>query len=277
MIYIGEFNTLKAKRQTDNGFYLTCIEDFEVLLPNKYVPNDFRINDLLEVFVYKDSEDRIVATTQEPLAIVNEFAFLKVNDVSHIGAFMDWGLEKDLLVPFSEQRMKMEKGRYYVVFVFLDTQSGRIVASNKWNKYIVDLEEAYQEGDEVELLIANKSELGFTAIIDDHAKGLIYHNEIHQELNIGERLTGYIKTIREDRKVDLMLYKVGFERLDASSEIIKSKLQEEGGFLPLNDKSSPEEINKWMEMSKKTFKKSIGILYKQRVIEILDEGIRLIS
>lgn len=277
MIYIGEFNTLKAKRQTDNGFYLTCKEDFEVLLPNKYVPNDFRINDLLEVFVYKDSEDRIVATTQEPLAIVNEFAFLKVNDVSHIGAFMDWGLEKDLLVPFSEQRMKMEKGRYYVVFVFLDTQSGRIVASNKWNKYIVDLEEAYQEGDEVELLIANKSELGFTAIIDDHAKGLIYHNEIHQELNIGERLTGYIKTIREDRKVDLMLYKVGFERLDASSEIIKSKLQEEGGFLPLNDKSTPEEINKWLEMSKKTFKKSIGILYKQRVIEILDEGIRLIS
>ena len=266
MIYIGEFNTLKAKRQTDNGFYLTCKEDFEVLLPNKYVPNDFRINDLLEVFVYKDSEDRIVATTQEPLAIVNEFAFLKVNDVSHIGAFMDWGLEKDLLVPFSEQRMKMEKGRYYVVFVFLDTQSGRIVASNKWNKYIVDLEDAYLEGDEVELLIANKSELGFTAIIDDHAKGLIYHNEIHQELNIGERLTGYIKTIREDRKVDLMLYKVGFERLDASSEIIKSKLQEEGGFLPLNDKSTPEEINKWLEMSKKTFKKSIVILYKHRFI-----------
>jgi uncharacterized protein len=277
MIYIGEFNTLKAKRQTDNGFYLTCNEDFEVLLPNKYVPNDFRINDLLEVFVYKDSEDRIVATTQEPLAIVNEFAFLKVNDVSHIGAFMDWGLEKDLLVPFSEQRMKMEKGRYYVVFVFLDTQSGRIVATNKWNKYIVDLEEAYQEGDEVELLIANKSELGFTAIIDDHAKGLIYHNEIHQDLNIGERITGYIKAIREDRKVDLMLYKVGLERLDESSEIIKSKLKEEGGFLPLNDKSSPEEINKWMEMSKKTFKKSIGVLYKQRVIEILDEGIRLIG
>ncbi len=277
MIYIGEFNTLKAKRQTDNGFYLTCNEDFEVLLPNKYVPNDFRINDLLEVFVYKDSEDRIVATTQEPLAIVNEFAFLKVNDVSHIGAFMDWGLEKDLLVPFSEQRMKMEKGRYYVVFVFLDTQSGRIVATNKWNKHIVDLEEAYQEGDEVELLIANKSELGFTAIIDDHAKGLIYHNEIHQDLNIGERITGYIKAIREDRKVDLMLYKVGLERLDESSEIIKSKLKEEGGFLPLNDKSSPEEINKWMEMSKKTFKKSIGILYKQRVIEILDEGIKLIG
>lgn len=276
MIYIGEFNTLKAKRQTDNGFYLTCNEDFEVLLPNKYIPNDFRINDLLEVFVYKDSEDRIVATTQEPLAIVNEFAFLKVNDVSHIGAFMDWGLEKDLLVPFSEQRMKMEKGRYYVVFVFLDTQSGRIVATNKWNKHIVDLEEDYQEGDEVELLIANKSELGFTAIIDDHAKGLIYHNEIHQDLNIGERITAYIKAIREDRKVDLMLYKVGLERLDESSEIIKSKLQEQGGFLPLNDKSSPEEINKWLEMSKKTFKKSTGILYKQRVIEITEEGIKLI-
>jgi predicted RNA-binding protein (virulence factor B family) len=274
MIYVGEFNTLKAKRQTDNGFYLCCNEDEEVLLPNKYVPKDFAVNDLLDVFVYKDSEDRIVATTEVPKVIVNEFAFLKVKDVSHIGAFLDWGLEKDLLVPFSEQRMKMEAARFYVVFTFLDAKSGRIAASNKWNKYILPLEEAYNEGDEVELLIANKSELGFTAIIDDHAKGLIYHNEIHQDLNIGERITGYIKTIREDGKVDLMLNKVGMDRLDDSSQIIMDKLNEQNGFLPVHDKSAPEVIYDSLGMSKKTFKKAAGILYKQKLIEITPEGIR---
>jgi hypothetical protein len=277
MIYVGEFNNLKAKRQTDNGFYLTCTEDFEVLLPNNYVPEDFAVNDLLDVFVYKDSEDRIVATTQVPKVIINEFAFLRVTDVSHFGAFMDWGLEKDLLVPFSEQRMKMEAGRFYVVFAYLDSQSGRIAATNKWNKHIIDIEEDYQEGDEVELLIANKSELGFTAIIDDHAKGLIYHNEIHQDLNIGERITGYIKTIREDKKVDLMLHKVGMERLDDSSQVILDKLKEQNGFLPVHDKSAPEVIYETLAMSKKTFKKAAGILYKQKLIEITPEGIKAVD
>jgi predicted RNA-binding protein (virulence factor B family) len=274
MIYVGEFNTLKAKRQTDNGFYLCCNEDFEVLLPNKYIPKDFAVNDLLDVFIYKDSEDRIVATTQEPKVIINEFAFLRVNDVSHYGAFMDWGLEKDLLVPFSEQRMKMEASRFYVIFAYLDSQSGRIVGTNKWNKHIVDLEDEYKEGDEVELLIANKSELGFTAIIDDHAKGLIYHNEIHQDLNIGERVTGYIKTIREDKKVDLMLHKVGLERLDESSQIIMDALRDNNEFLPLHDKSTPDEINAKLAMSKKTFKKAAGILYKKKLVDITPEGIR---
>jgi len=232
------------------------------------------VNDLLDVFVYKDSEDRIVANTQEPKVIINEFAFLRVNDVSHYGAFMDWGLEKDLLVPFSEQRMKMEAGRFYVIFAYLDSQSGRIVGTNKWNKHIIDIEEEYQEGDEVDLLIDNKSELGFTAIIDDHAKGLSYHNEIHQDLNIGERVKGYIKTIREDKKVDLMLHKVGLERLDESSQIIIDALKKNNDFLPLHDKSTPDEINATLAMSKKTFKKAAGILYKKKLIEITPEGIR---
>ena len=273
MIYVGEFNTLRAKRQTDNGYYLVCKEDEEVLLPNKYVPKDFAVDDLLEVFVYLDSEDRIVATTDEPKAIINEFAFLQVKDVSHIGAFLDWGLEKDLLVPFSEQRMKMEAGRFYVVFVFMDTKSGRIAATNKWNRHILDIEDAYQEGDEVDLLIATKSELGYTAIIDDHAKGLIYHNEIHQDVNIGQRFKGYIKTIREDKKIDLVLHESGFERLDESSQIIMDALNSQGGKLPLHDKSQPDEINAILGMSKKTFKKAAGILYKQKLIDITPEGI----
>ena len=182
MINIGDFNTLRAKRFTQHGWYLACTEDEEVLLPQKYVPEDFKENDLLEVFVYKDSEDRIVATTETPYAIVGEFSYLEVKDVSKVGAFMDWGLEKDLLVPFREQKKTLEVGSKAIVFVYLDEQTGRIAASCKVDKFIEPIDEEYKEEEEVDLLIYRKTDLGYEAIIDDQAVGFIYDSEIHQTL-----------------------------------------------------------------------------------------------
>lgn len=273
MINIGEFNTLRAKRSTQHGWYLASPEDEEVLLPNKYVPEDFKENDLLEVFIYKDSEDRIVATTEIPYAIVGEFSNLEVKDVSQIGAFLDWGLEKDLLVPFREQKKKLEVGNKAVVFVYLDEQTGRIAASCKIDNYIEPLDEEYKVDEEVDLLIYRKTELGYEAIIDDHAIGLLYDSEIHQTIRIGDRLDGFISNIREDGKVDLRLQKVGMDHLDEVSRQILADLVAEGGFLPLHDKSSPEEIKKKLQISKKTFKKAIGMLYKQKMITIKEDGI----
>lgn len=273
MINIGEFNTLRAKRSTQHGWYLASPEDEEVLLPNKYVPEDFKENDLLEVFIYKDSEDRIVATTEIPYAIVGEFSNLEVKDVSQIGAFLDWGLEKDLLVPFREQKKKLEVGNKAVVFVYLDEQTGRIAASCKIDNYIEPLDEEYKVDEEVDLLIYRKTELGYEAIIDDHAIGLLYDSEIHQTIRIGDRLDGFISNIREDGKVDLRLQKVGMDHLDEVSRQILADLVAEGGFLPLHDKSSPEEIKKKLQISKKAFKKAIGMLYKQKMITIKEDGI----
>ncbi len=274
MINIGDFNTLRAKRSTQHGWYLACTDDSEVLLPQKYVPDTFRENDLLEVFVYKDSEDRIVATTENPYAIVGEFSNLKVKDVTNIGAFLDWGLEKDLLVPFGEQKKKLEVGHSTIVYVYLDELTGRIAASCKIDKYLEPLDEEYKENEEVDLLIYKKTDLGYAAIIDDHAIGLIYNSEIHQPLRIGDRLEGFIAQIREDGKVDLRLQKTGMDHLDEVSKQILTQLVEAGGFLAVHDKSSPEEIKKEFHVSKKAFKKAIGILYKQRMIEIKEKGIQ---
>lgn len=276
MINIGEFNTLRAKRSTQHGWYLACPDDEEVLLPNKYVPNSFKENDLLEVFVYKDSEDRIVATTENPYAIVGEFSNLKVRDVSKIGAFLDWGLEKDLLVPFNEQKRKLDVGDHAIVYVYLDDQSGRIAASCKIDNFLVPLDEEYKEGEEVELLIYRKTDLGYEAIIDDHALGLIYNSEIHQKIRIGERLDGYIANIRQDGKIDLRLQKTGMDHLDEVSKVILNGIVAAGGSLPLHDKSDPEDIKVHFQISKKAFKKAIGILYKQRMIEITENGIKAV-
>lgn len=276
MINIGDFNTLRAKRSTAHGWYLTCTEDHEVLLPQKYVPKDFKENDLLEVFVYKDSEDRIVATTENPFAIAGEFSYLKVKDTAGVGAFLDWGLEKDLLLPFREQKGNLKIGDQVLVFVYLDEMTGRMAASCKIEKFITPLDPEYKEGDEVELLIYKKGDLGFSAIIDDHAMGLIYASEIHQPIKIGQRVDAYIKQIREDGKIDLMLQKTGLEHLDEVSKELLSKLVAAGGFLPLTDHSSPEEIRKTLQVSKKAFKKAVGMLYKKRMIDIQDKGIKAI-
>jgi len=275
MIEIGKYNTLKAVRSMDQGFYLSSTEEKEVLLPNKYVPEDFAIGDLLEVFVYKDSEDRIVATTKEPYVMVGEFAYLKANAITKFGAFLDWGLEKDLLVPFNEQINKMEEGRGYVIYAYLDEKTERIVATQKYNKRLQPLPEDYNDNQEVELLISKKTDLGFEAIIDDIAKGLIYNNEIFSNVKIGDRLDGFIKAIRPDGKIDLALQQSGKKHVDETSKIILNKLIDEGGHLPYHDKTDSETIKKVFGISKKAFKKSIGALYKKKMIQILEDGIKI--
>ena len=267
MIEIGKNNKLRAIRRTPQGVYLGNEEE-EVLLPNKYIPRDLEQDQELEVFVYLDSEERIVATTLNPKIKLNEFGVLQVKDVSKSGAFLDWGLEKDLMVPFSEQQKNMKVGEKYLVYLYLDTDSNRLAASSKIDKFLKKENLTVQEGDQVELLIGDSSELGVNVIINNLHKGLIYHNEIFKKLNAGDRTTGFIKEIREDNKVDVSLQQQGYQNIDPSANLILEKLQSANGFLPFNDHSDPDDIMDYFEMSKKTFKKSVGLLYKQRQIEI---------
>ena len=271
---IGKKNKLLINRRTDNGFYLVDEDENEVLLPNKYIPQEAKEGDEIEVFVYKDSEDRPVATTLTPKIQRHEFAFLEVKDVNNYGAFLDWGLEKDLMVPFFEQAVKMESGKGYVVYLFLDQETDRLVATSKVEDFLEDEDVELEEGQEVDLLVFKKTDLGYKVIINNLFEGLIYHNEIFQPVQIGDALKGYIKTLREDKKIDVILQKTGYKNIiEPNSEKILNAIQQNDGFLPLNDKSSPEEIYTTLGMSKKVFKKAIGALYKQKVILIKNNGI----
>ena len=276
MIEVGKYNKLIVLRQRLVGFYLGDESGEEVLLPNKYCPENLQPEDTIDVFVYRDSEDRKVATTLTPKILLREFAMLQVSAVSAVGAFLDWGLEKDLMVPFREQRQKMEEGRWYIVYLDLDKKTDRLYASNRIEKNLQNEEMSLSESEEVIVLVLQKTDLGYSAIINNAHKGLIFENEIFSDINIGDKLIGYIKKIREDNKIDLSLQPIGYiSSNDANSELIFSKLEEKNGFLPVNDKSSPEEIYSQLGISKKAFKKSIGSLYKQRKIEIQANGIRL--
>lgn len=277
MIQLGKTNTLTIIRETPPGLYLGEDENQVVLLPKKYIKPEFKVGDSIEVFVYKDSEDRIVATTEKPYAEVGQFAYLNVSQVSKFGAFMDWGLEKDLFVPFKEQKYPMSDEYAYVVYVYLDETTQRIVASSKINKFISNDQLTVAQGDEVDLMVYNKTELGFNCIINGKHKGLLYHNDIYQDLHIGDELKGYVKLIRENNLVDLSLQKIGFKNVLSSTDMILEYLQNNEGFLDLTDKSSPEEIAARFNMSKATFKKSIGVLYRQRKVKIEDEGVRLVK
>lgn len=276
MIRIGKTNTLTILRDTTVGMYLGDNENQAVLLPKKYILPDFKVNDEVEVFVYKDSEDRMIATTLKPFAEVDQFAYLEVTGVSKVGAFMDWGLEKDLLVPFKEQKHKMMEGYSYVVYVYLDELSERIVASGKINKFINNDALTVEQGQEVDLLVYNETDLGFTCIINGQHKGLIYHNDIFTDLKIGDQVSGYIKLIRENNLIDLSLQKPGFKHVLSSTEKIMEYLTSHEGYLELTDKSSPDLIERRFDMSKSTFKKSIGILYRQRKVTIHEDGVRLV-
>ena len=278
MIEVGKYNKLIVLRQRLVGFYLGDESGEEVLLPNKYCPENLKPEDTIDVFVYRDSEDRKVATTLTPKILLHEFAILQVSAVSAVGAFLDWGLEKDLMVPFREQRQKMEEGRWYIVYLDLDQKTDRLYASNRIEKTLQNEEMSLSESEEVTLLVLQKTDLGYSAIINNKHKGLIFENEIFSDINVGDKLTGYVKKIREDNKIDLSLQPIGYiSSNDANSELIFSKLEENNGFLPVNDKSSPEDIYSQLGISKKAFKKSIGSLYKQRKIEIQENGIRLIN
>lgn len=275
MAEIGLINKLEVVKTVDFGVYLDGGPQGEILLPKRYVPEDCQPGDEVDVFIYLDSEDRLVATNETPKAMVGEFAMLRVVSTTPIGAFMDWGLQKDLLVPFREQQFPMEEGRNYLVFVYLDHETQRIVGSSKLDKFVDNLPVDYEVGEEVDLIIAGKTDLGYKAIIDNSHWGLIFKNEVFQPLKQGDQLKGYIKNIRPDEKIDLVLQKPGYEKIDDIAQGVLDKLKEAGNFLPANDKTSPDEISRMFGISKKNFKKAIGSLYKQRLITINDDGIRL--
>ncbi len=271
---IGALNRLKIARFTPQGAYLEDREGNDVLLPTKYVPPNIKVGAELEVFVYRDSEDRMIATTLKPHIEINQFGYLRVKDVNKFGAFLDWGIEKDLMVPFREQIGKMQKGSSYLVYLYLDSKTKRLVATQKVQSRFESAEIDLKVGEEVNLLIAGDTELGINVVINNRYKGLVFSNEIFTDLLPGDRTKGYIKNIRPDKKIDVSLQKVGLEHLEAGAASIYQALESNKGFLALTDKSSPEEIQFHLQMSKKTFKRSLGILYKKRLVKLVDDGIK---
>ncbi|CAH0994882.1 Conserved virulence factor B [Emticicia aquatica] len=275
MLHLGVKNTLKILRGTSVGMFLGDDEENDVLLPKKYVPENAIVGDDIEVFIYKDSEDRIIATNLEPKIQLNEFACLQVKAVTAIGAFLDWGLEKDLFVPFREQNKKMEEGKWYAVYLYLDDETDRLVASCKVNRYFEKENIDLKIGQEVDLLIFEETDMGLNAVINNKYKGLIYENEIFQRVKVGSRTKGFIKNIREDKRIDLSLQKQGYENIEPNAERILNKLKSNNGFLDITDKSDANYVMYQLEMSKKTFKKAIGALYRQRIVRLEDDGIYL--
>jgi len=275
MADVGQINKLVVVKEVPFGVYLDGGDWGEILLPNKFVPTGTQVDDEVEVFVYFDSGDQIVATTQRPRACLGSFAFLKVVDVNRVGAFLDWGLDKDLLVPLPEQRRPMEKGKSYIVHVKLDGR-GRLVASSKIDRFLDRRPTGLKEGDEARLLIAEETNLGNKVIIDDSHWGLLHASDIFQTLSYGKRMTGYIKTVRDDGKIDVVLTKGGHEHITGLSGRILAELNRKGGFLPLHDKSPVDDIKNALGVSKKSFKAAIGQLYTKRKIKIEPNGIRLI-
>lgn len=275
MLNLGKYNTLQIKRRTPNGFYLVETQVEEVLLPNKFITPQMKEGDWLKVFVYNDSENRPVATTQVPRATTDEAAYMKVKEVTGIGAFLDWGLDKDLFLPFREQAKPVEMGKYYLVYVYFDYASKRIVATTNMNKFIKNRELTVKLNEEVDLLLTEKTETGIRVIINQKHWGMLYENEIFSPLKKGIHVKGYIKKIREDNKIDVALQKQGIEAAKDVKGIILQKLEENNGSLKLNDNSPPELIYEFLGISKKNFKKAIGMLYKEKKIELEETGIRL--
>jgi predicted RNA-binding protein (virulence factor B family) len=274
-VEIGKYNTLNTIAVTDNGVYLDGGDLGEILLPNRYVPSHCQVGTSIEVFIYNDSADRLVATTEKVLGQVGEFVSLKVVQVNKMGAFLDWGLPKDLLVPYNQQHTKMEVGKYYLVRIFLDQHTDRIAASSKLDKFIDIWPAEYQQGDKVKLIIGGKTDLGFKAIINDLHWGLLYDNEIFQPLRIGKKIDGYIKQVREDGRLDLILTRGSKNTVNNFADTLLNRLQKNGGFIPLHDKSAPELIQRTLGVSKKTFKATVGNLLKKGKLSIEKDGIRL--
>lgn len=276
MINVGSYNELEVVKQLDFGIYLRD-GDTEILMPTKWVPQDTKIGDKLNVFIFRDSDDRLIATTIEPYATANTFAFLEAKQVNQVGAFLDWGMDKDLLVPFREQSQRLEPGRSYVVFVYVDEETNRLTASTKLNRYIQNDNIELRDGDIVDLLIYSETDLGFNAIINNRYSGLIYKNEIYEAIRVGDKIKGYVKHVREDNKIDLSLQKSGFELVDDVKWRILNMMKQSDGFLSLTDNSSPEEIKAKLQISKKAFKKAIGALYRERLVKLTDKGVELIK
>jgi predicted RNA-binding protein (virulence factor B family) len=277
MITIGDYNTLEILRDTEPGLFLGDEEGNDILLPNKYVPKDFEIGDSITVFCYLDHMERPVATTLKPGITKNSFAILKAVEVNEIGAFMDWGLEKHLFVPFREQAAKMVEGKWYLIYCYLDEKTDRLVGSSKTDRFISNEELTVEKFEEVELIVSRHTDLGAEVIINNKHKGLIYKDELFEQVHLGQRLTGIIKKIREDQKIDVTIRQIGFKNIAPNAQKILEQLQNNNGYLTLHDKSDPQEIRAQLKMSKKDFKKAIGSLYKNKLIEILPEGIKQIK
>jgi len=277
MVEIGKTNKCRVVKLVDFGVYLDGEDWGEILMPKRYVPENCKVDDIVEVFIYLDSEDRPVATTEKPYVEVGEFAMLKVVAITKIGAFLDWGLQKDLFVPFREQKQNMEEGKSYMVYVYYDFDSDRIAGSAKLDKYLDNLPVEYKEGEKVKLIIANQTDLGYKAIINNLHWGILYKNEIFTSIKPGQKIEGYIQKIREDEKIDLSLQQAGHEKIYDLSDIILMKLRDNNGVLNISDKSPAEEIYSMFGVSKKNFKKAVGNLYKKRVIKISDKRIEFIG
>ncbi|MBU2940491.1 GntR family transcriptional regulator [Lacinutrix sp. C3R15] len=276
MIQIGKYNTLAIIRETEPGLFLSDDDDNEVLLPNRYVPEEFKIWDKLEVFVYLDNQERLVAVTDKPYIQRGEFALLRCNEETKHGAFLDWGMVKELFCPFKEQAFKMKKGGWYLVYCYLDEESNRLVASSKTNQFLDNRELTVSEFDEVDLIASHPSDIGWNVIINKKHSGLIYTDNIFQDISVGDKLKGIVKKIRPGNKIDIILGQVGYRNIEPNADKIMKHLQDNSGFLNLTDKSNPELIKEMLQMSKKSFKKAIGTLYKQKLIAIKQDGIYLI-
>ena len=273
MIIIGKFNKLKVERVVDFGVFLDGGNLGEILLPSIYVPSDCEQGDEIDAFIYCDSDDELIATTKKPKATVGELALLRVRNINFVGAFLDWGLNKDLLVPFDEQLKRMEEGECYVVYIYQEPGHIRLAASSKVENYLNETTPEYEVGEEVDLLIYDESDLGFKAVINRTHTGLIYHSEIFKHIETGDELKGYVTHVREDGKIDLSLQKPGYQKADALSDRILDMLEKKGGFLAVGDKSEPDIIYDMFGVSKKKYKQALGDLYKKRKIVFVKNGI----
>ena len=273
---IGKINKLVIGRVSEFGLLLEDGDGGEILLPNRYVPLNYEIGAKIDVFIYHDSEDRLTATTLLPLATVGEFALLRVTDVAKVGAFLDWGLPKDLLVPFREQRVPMREGYSYLVHIYLDRVSGRIVASSKLDKFLANSSRLFHPGEKVDLIVWQRTDLGYKCIIDNERWGMVFHNEVFQPLERGQQIAGYIKQVRPDDRIDLALQQPGYAKVSSLTDVILEYLKKNGGFMPITEKTMPSEINALFGVSKKTYKKAVGALYKKRLITFTDTGTKLV-
>jgi hypothetical protein len=278
MFEIGKYTTLKILRETEPGLYLGNDSEAEevILLPHKYKPESFEIGDELKVFIYLDYDERPIATTLEPFVQLQSFGFLRCADVTKHGAFMDWGLEKHLFVSFKEQARPMKVNNWYIVYLYLDEQTNRLAGSSKTNQFLQNDRITVKTYDEVEILVTHLTDKGANVIINGQHKGLIYLEDIFEDLRTGDRLKAYIKKIRDDHKIDVVLQKQGYRSIEPNAQYILDELKTAGGFLSINDKSSPEAIKELLGLSKKSFKKAIGSLYKDRLILLKDDGIVLV-
>lgn len=277
MIKLGEYNTLTILRETDPGLYLGDEEENVVLLPHKYKPENFEIDDEIEVFVYLDNEERPISTTLEPFLLLNSFGYLNCSDVNDYGAFMDWGLEKQLFIPFKEQARPMKVGNWYIVYLYLDELTNRLVGSSKTNRFVQNETLSVEAYEEVNILVTHLTDKGANVIVNGQHKGLIYLEDIFEDIRTGDRMKAFIKKIREDNKIDLVLQTPGYRSIEPNANFILEELKAAGGFLALHDKSDPVSIKNEMGMSKKSFKKAIGTLYKDKQIILKEDGIELIT